>query len=79
MSTGLADPLDEVAEQTVAEPGKYISVRLSLDVVKDARLAAAFAGKSLSEYISEALRPIAKRDVERGIAERERRSKPPKR
>ncbi len=80
MSTGLADPdvSDERAvadeERAVAGP-KYISVRLTVEMVKEARLAANFTGKSLSEYISDAMLPIAKRDIERGIAEREKRSR----
>ncbi len=81
MSTGLADPdvardravADE--EQAVAETTKYISVRLTLEMVKEARLAATLAGKSLSEYISDTMLPIARKDAERGWAEREKRAK----
>lgn len=68
MSVGLAGP-------SVATEQKFISVRLGIEAVQEARVAAAMAGKSLSEYITEVLLPIAKKDVEKGIAERERRER----
>lgn len=57
-------------------------VRIDNDVLEDCRIAAAFQGKSIAEYVSDILRPIAKRDIEEGYAKRikgDEDSSPPKR
>jgi hypothetical protein len=58
----------EVAKQTE-------SVRLESDVAADARIAAAYAGKSLTEFLSDALRPIVAKVIEEGHAKREQGQK----
>ena len=52
-----------------------VSVKVDADVVEACRLAATYQGKSLAEYLSETLKPIAERDIEEGHA---RRKAPPK-
>jgi hypothetical protein len=45
-------------------------VKIDVEVLADARIAAAYKGLSLAEYLSEALRPIVLRDMEEGHAQR---------
>jgi hypothetical protein len=51
-------------------------VKIDVQVLADARIAAAYKGLSLAEYLSEALRPIVLRDMEEGHAQRVRQPKP---
>lgn len=46
-------------------------VRIENQVLADARIAAAFKGMTLGEYISEALKPVVARDIAEGIAARQ--------
>jgi hypothetical protein len=54
------------------------SVRIDVAVLADARIAAAFTGKQVGEYISDILRPIVQRDIDAGYSKRNRPAKPPK-
>ena len=54
-------------------------VRISNVALAKIRIAAAYVGKTLSEYISEAMIPIAEQDIEREHAKLSPKPKPPKR
>lgn len=54
-----------------------VSVKVDATVVNEARIAAAFKGQTLAEYLSETLRPIVARDIEEGYAQR-KGDQPPK-
>ena len=41
-----------------------VPVKVDADVIRVAKIAAAYKGLSLADYISETLRPIVSRDVE---------------
>ena len=41
-----------------------VPVKVDADVIRVAKIAAAYKGISLAEYLSETLRPIVSRDVE---------------
>jgi len=41
-----------------------VPVKLALDVVRDAKIVAAYKQKSLAEYLSELVRPLVARDLE---------------
>jgi hypothetical protein len=41
-----------------------VAVKLDADVVREARIVAAYRGIAMAEYISEILRPIVHRDLE---------------
>ena len=41
-----------------------VPVKVDADVIRTAKIAAAYKGLSLAEYLSETLRPIVSRDVE---------------
>lgn len=47
-----------------------VTVKLDAELVKNARVIAAFRELSLAEYLSEALRPIVQRDFRKEILER---------
>jgi hypothetical protein len=47
-----------------------VSVKMDAKVVEDCRIAAAFKGMSLAEYLSETMRAAAKRDIDEGYARR---------
>ena len=49
------------------------SVRIDAKVLADARIAAAYVGKAVGEYISDIVRPAAARDIDE---HHERRAKP---
>jgi hypothetical protein len=58
-----------------AMPAKQASallttVKMDAKVVEECRIAAAFRGLSLAEYISETMREAAKRDIDQGYARR---------
>lgn len=46
------------------------SVKIDTDAVADARIAAAFKGQTLAEYISIVVGEAAKRDIEEGYRQR---------
>lgn len=46
------------------------SVKMDVQVIEDCRIAAAFKGMSLAEYLSETMRAIARRDIDEGYARR---------
>ncbi len=47
-----------------------VSVKMDENVVEDCRIASAFKGMSLAEYLSETMRVAAKRDIDDGYAKR---------
>lgn len=51
------------------------SVKIDADVIRDAKIAAAFENKTLTDYLSEILRPRVSHDIEKGYT---KRSKGPK-
>jgi hypothetical protein len=55
------------AEQAMAKRND-VSVKVDVEVIADARIAAAYKGMPLAEYLSESLRPIVARDIEEGHA-----------
>lgn len=55
------------------------SVKMDVQVIEDCRIAAAFKGISLAEYLSETMRVVARRDIDEGYARRAAEGKnPPK-
>jgi hypothetical protein len=48
-----------------------VSVKMDAKVVEDCRIAAAFRGVSLAEYISETMREAAQRDIDEGYRQRD--------
>jgi hypothetical protein len=50
----------------------YATIKIRRDVLDDCRLAAAMKSVSLTDYISDAMREVAKRDVDAAIAERQK-------
>jgi len=59
-----------ILSRKMAEP-KTTSVKLTMEAVEAARIAAAFRGKTLYEYASEVLLAAANRDIEEGYRERQ--------
>lgn len=55
---------------TVMTKRKDVSVKVDEAVINDARIAAAYKGISLAEYLSESLRPIVAKDIEEGHEKR---------
>jgi len=55
-----------------------VSVKMDSGVVEDCRIAAAFRGVSLAEYLSETMRAAARRDIDDGYAQRAGSSQTPK-
>ena len=53
-----------------------ISVKVDVGVLDDCRIAASFRKVSLSEYISEHMRVIAKRDIDESYASRSAPKRP---
>lgn len=51
-----------------------VSVKMDADVVEECRIASAFCGMALAEYLSERMRAVAKKDIDEGYA---RRAAPP--
>jgi hypothetical protein len=47
-----------------------VSVKMDPKVVEECRIAAAFKGMSLAEYLSESMRITAQRDIDDGYASR---------
>jgi hypothetical protein len=47
-----------------------VSVKMDESVVEDCRIAAAFCGMTLAEYLSERMRVVAKEDIDSGYARR---------
>lgn len=56
-----------------------VSVKMDEKVVEDCRIAASFRGLTLAEYLSEAMRAIAARDIDEGYARRAEARPAPKR
>lgn len=78
MSSVLAEigcPMAKDKEQTKRND---VPVRIDAEVLEDVRIAAAYAGISIAEYLSEKMRPIAAQDVEEGHKKRALKF-PPKR
>lgn len=44
------------------------SVKMDIEVIGDCRIAAAFKGMTLAEYLSETMRVAARKDIEEGYA-----------
>lgn len=65
------DGIDEVPISTV-------TVKMDIQVVEECRIAAAFRGMTLAEYLSETMRLAAKRDIDDGYAQRASEVKSPK-
>jgi len=63
MSTGLMGGL-------MAEERKAMAVKLTIEAIEAAKIAAAFKGKNLMEYASEVLLEAANRDIEEGYRTR---------
>jgi hypothetical protein len=55
-----------------------VSVKMDAKVVEDCRIAAAFRGVSLAEYLSDAMKAVAKRDIDEGYARRAQGGQLPK-
>ena len=55
-----------------------VSVKMDEAVVDDCRIAAAFRGMSLAEYLSETMKAAAKRDIDEGYAKRAEGERQPK-
>ena len=53
-----------------------VSVKMDADVIADCRIAAAFKGLSLAEYLSETMRAVAKKDIEEGYTRRQKGDHP---
>lgn len=68
----------ELVDEPMAAKRHDVPVKVDAQVIADAKIAAAYKGLSLAEYISEALRPIAFRDMEEGHAQRMKPSVKPK-
>lgn len=49
-----------------------MAAKIDAEIVKDAKIVAAFRGIALAEYLSEALRAIVKRDLENEMARHQR-------
>jgi hypothetical protein len=71
MSVGLGEAMARPKKQGGSRRAD-MPVRIGIDVLERARIAAAFAGKTLSEYITDRLRPLVEQDIDEGYA----RSKP---
>lgn len=52
------------------------SVKMDVQVIEDCRIAAAFKGISLAEYLSETMRVASRRDIDDGYARRAAEAKP---
>ncbi|WP_422927547.1 hypothetical protein [Singulisphaera sp. PoT] len=55
-----------------------VSVKMDSGAVGECRIAAAFSGMSLAEYLSERMRAVAKQDIDEGYARRTEAERPPK-
>jgi hypothetical protein len=76
MATGL-DERPTMAKREEAAPKRNdVPVKVDIQVVADARIAAAYKGLSLAEYISETLRPLVAKDIEDSHAQRSKQAKP---
>ena len=64
MSTGLAGGV------VMAEGRRAMAVKLTVEAIEAAKIAAAFKGKSVMEYASEVLLEAANRDIEEGYRAR---------
>jgi hypothetical protein len=53
-----------------------VPVKLDADVVRDAKIVAAYKAKSLAEYLSELVRPLVARDLEQEHARRMKAARP---
>ena len=71
MSTGLAGGV--MAER------KAMAVKLTIESIEAAKIAAAFKGMNLMEYASAVLLERANQDIEEGYRDRSSETKPPKR
>jgi hypothetical protein len=53
-----------------------VSVKMDARVAEECRIASAFKGMSLAEYLSETMRAAAKRDIDEAVARRNESSLP---
>ncbi len=63
MSTGLADSV-------IAQQRNAMAVKLTVEAIKAAKIAAAFKGMTVMEYASQVLLQAANRDIEEGYCQR---------
>jgi hypothetical protein len=55
-------------------PKNDVSVKMDAKVVEECRIASAFKGMSLAEYLSETMRVAAKKDIDESVARRAQES-----
>lgn len=60
-------------EDVMAKPRGDSPVRIDREVIRTAKIVAAFEGKSLTDYLSDILRPTVENDYRRHIAEAAKR------
>jgi hypothetical protein len=63
----------------MAEERKAMAVKLTIEAIEAAKIAAAFKGMNLMEYASAVLLEVANRDIEEGYRTRTSPSPAPKR
>jgi hypothetical protein len=68
----------EVAEMPMADARKTLSAKLHADVVEAARIVAAYRGESITDMLSDLLRPILARMEQDEVAKRSKPGKPGK-
>lgn len=76
MATGLLE--QPMAKKTDLPKRNDSPVKIDTVVLIEARIAAAYKGLSLAEYLSETLRPIVARDIEEQHAQRAKSAGKPK-
>ena len=61
-----------MGEQMATEKPKTLSVKLEMDVVESARIVAAYRGETITEMVSQILRPVLARMEQEEAAKRQR-------
>jgi hypothetical protein len=61
------------------EKSKTLSVKLHVDVIETARIVAAYRGDSMTDLLSEILRPVLKKMEKEEVEKRAKAESPPKR
>ena len=69
-------PPQDLLERPTMTKRNDVSVKMDATVVEDCRIAAAFRGVSLAEYISETMREAAQRDIDEGYSQRGQPTRP---
>jgi divalent metal cation (Fe/Co/Zn/Cd) transporter len=77
--TALATMEQDVAKKKAAQVRNDEAVRIRSDVAAKARVAAAYLGLSITEYISNVLDPIVEKDIEEGHIRLRKAAPKPKR